>query len=82
MKYKIVQNYLQHDEYEYAHDYSNIYDALEQIEQYQKEDIEDNKCFSYSIVDEDYNEINIEQGLHKLLSDATGIPVDEIISSL
>jgi hypothetical protein len=80
--YKIIQNYLQSNEYEYLHEYNSIDEALKDIKEYEAEDIENGYSYNYTIVDMDYNDVmelqkeNFNTMAINTLKDI-GIPEDE-----
>ena len=58
---KIIQNYLQDSEYEYAEEYNSIEEAKKVISEYEAEDKTEEKSFNYTIVDNDYEDIEEKQ---------------------
>lgn len=57
--YKIVQNYESlYDEYEYAHEYVSIADAMKDVDEYYTDDKSRGVWHSYTIVDENGDDIN------------------------
>ena len=54
--YKLVQNYLMSDEYEYCQDYDTIDEAQKDLEAYEQDDKEQGKSYSYTIIDKDGND--------------------------
>jgi hypothetical protein len=81
--YKIVQNYLQSNEYEYAHDYESIEEAQKMVHEYICEDIERGELHGYTILDNDGDDAEekereaIENMQRSALSDM-GLPEDEV----
>lgn len=60
--YKLVQNYLQDNEYEYAEEFTDINEALKRQKEYEAEDKKENKYHNYTIIDnETYEEAGIKE---------------------
>jgi hypothetical protein len=79
--YKIYQNYLQPQEYEYAHDYKTLAEAQNEVQNYQDDDQKNNQYHNYTIVSLDdfkeYDSINVGKVSARELSIASGLSLDE-----
>jgi hypothetical protein len=59
--YKLVQNYLQDSEYEYAKEYNSLSEAQKDINEYIQEDKERGESHNYTVIDKDGEDIEEKQ---------------------
>ena len=85
--YKIVQNYLERNEYEYSREYKTIAEANRDINEYYNDDRENGELHSYTIID------NEGEDVHEKIKNDTrayaitamldlGMPYDEVENML
>jgi hypothetical protein len=76
--YKIYQNYLQPQEYEYAHDYKTLDEAKNDVQNYQDDDQKNNEYHNYTIVSlDDFKEYIDRDYYVRAIASASGLPLDE-----
>ncbi len=83
--YKVVQNYLSSNEYEYSYEYDSICDAIKTISEYELQDIQEGVIASYTVIDENYDDaIALEREKMRMYNIAVlgdiGISKDEYIA--
>lgn len=56
--YKIVQNYLERNEYEYKKEYQTLSEASKMIDEYYNEDRKNGEVHSYTIIDNEGEDVH------------------------